>query len=224
MLRHLIFDFDGLIVDTETAIYQAWQELFDSQGHDLPLSTYVQCVGSTFHSYDPMADLECRVGRKIEWAPLLARKDERIRQLHLEMDALPGIRDLLEQAQEAGVQCAVASSSEPTWVIPWLERLNLRTYFRHICCRDGVLQAKPAPDLFLAAMNRLQVGPDESLVLEDSANGLKAAVAAKVPCLIIPNQVTQHSDFSQAAAVLPTLAGISLHHLWEKVDYHKPCP
>ena len=58
----IIFDFDGLIADTESAIYLAWRELYQSHGHDLPLSTYVRCVGSTFHTYNPMQELENLLG------------------------------------------------------------------------------------------------------------------------------------------------------------------
>ncbi|MBP7948065.1 MAG: HAD-IA family hydrolase [Verrucomicrobiales bacterium] len=213
MLRRLIFDFDGLIADTESAIYAAWRELYQSQGHDLAVEQYVQCVGSTFLSFDPMAALEKLVGHSVDWEPLLRRKDARIREMHRQMDTLPGVRTLLAEANSHGVECAVASSSEAAWLFPWLERLGIRQHFRHICCRDDTARAKPAPDLFLLAMDKLGVGPDESLVLEDSANGLKAAVAAGVPCIVVPNAITRHSDFSQAAAILPSLEGRTLREL-----------
>lgn len=222
MLRHLIFDFDGLIADTETAIYQAWRELYQSQGQDLPLETYVQCVGSTFHTYDPMAELERLTGQGIDWEPLLERKDARIAELHRQMRPLPGVRELLEEARSLGVECAVASSSQESWVIPWLDRLELRTFFRHICCRDEATRPKPAPDLFLQAMERLGTDPHHAMVLEDSANGLRAALAANVPCFIVPNEITRLSDFTGAAGILPTLEGASIAELSRVVEKFTP--
>src|SRR6187399_2066812 len=111
-MHALIFDFDGLIVDTESAIYEAWRELYLHHGHDLPLATYVQCVGSTFASYDPMAALEGLTGGPVNWDEVLPRKDARIRELQENLDTMPGIRVLLLAAANAGIPCAVASSSQ----------------------------------------------------------------------------------------------------------------
>jgi HAD superfamily hydrolase (TIGR01509 family) len=209
----LIFDFDGLIVDTESAIYQAWRELYESQGHDLPLSTYVQCVGSTFHSYDPVRALEELVGGEIQWPELLETKDARIRELHEEADTLPGIRELLVQARSEGIPCAVASSSARSWVAGWLERLGILEAFNFICSRDDVPRAKPAPDLFLEVLRVFGAPPHRALVLEDSYNGLKAARAAGIACVVVPNAITAESDFSGAAKVLPTLGSVRLDGL-----------
>ena len=100
-------------------------------------------------------------------------------------------------------------------MLGWLERLKLRKSFAHVITRDLVARPKPAPDLFLLAMERLQVGNRQALVLEDSANGLKAAVSAEVPCVIVPNRVTKGLDFTHARAVVPTLAGLGLSALRE---------
>ena len=93
-MRALIFDFDGLIVDTESAIYEAWRELYEHHGHALPLATYVQCVGSTFGHYDPMAALETLTGGPVAWHEVLPRKDARIRELQHGLDTLPGVREI----------------------------------------------------------------------------------------------------------------------------------
>ena len=214
-MRALLFDFDGLIVDTESAIYEAWRELYRHHGHDLPLATYVQCVGSTFGHYDPMAALEKLTGAPVAWDEVLPRKDARIRELQIGLGTLPGIRALLAEASKAGIPCAVASSSQRSHVQGWLDRMEITGVFTAILTRDDVTHAKPAPDLFLAAAAALGLTPSEALVLEDSANGLRAARAAGAPCVIVPSPVTRGSDFAGAAAIMETLEGVALEHLRE---------
>lgn len=212
-MRALIFDFDGLIVDTESAIYVAWRELYLSQGHDLPLPTYVQCVGSVFGHYDPMAALEELTGGPVDWETLLPIKDARIRAGQVGLDTLPGIRELLTEARGAGIPCVVASSSQRSHVGGWLDRTGIRHHFDFVRSRDDVARAKPFPDLFLSAAAGLNLNPEETLVLEDSSNGLRASIAAGAPCLIVPSPVTTGSDFTGASAILPTLRGVSVEHL-----------
>jgi putative hydrolase of the HAD superfamily len=214
-MRALIFDFDGLIVDTESAIYEAWRELYLAHGHDLPLSTYVQCVGSVFGHYDPMAALESLLGSEVDWDTHLPMKDARIRAGQESLDTLPGVRELLAAARSAGLPCVVASSSQRTHVEGWLERTGIRHHFEFVRSRDDVERAKPWPDLFLAAAEGLGLSPADTLVLEDSANGLRASVSAGAPCVIVPSPVTDGSDFTGAASVLKTLAGTTLEELKE---------
>lgn len=212
-MRALVFDFDGLIVDTESAIYEAWRELYLHHGHDLPLPTYVQCVGSTFGHYNPMAALEELTGGLVAWESVLPRKDARIRELQQGLDTLPGIRELLMEADRAGIPCAVASSSQRSHVQTWLDRTGIGDAFAAIRTRDDVVSAKPAPDLFLAAAEALGLSAPETLVLEDSLNGLRAARAAGAPCVIVPSPVTRGSDFAGAAAILDTLHAVGVPQL-----------
>lgn len=209
----LIFDFDGLIADTESAIYEAWAGLYSAHGQELELAEYVRCVGSTFGQFDPMAELERRLGRDLEWPPLLAAKDDAIRRGHRDLPPLPGVRTLLAEAAATGIPCAVASSSSADWVLPWLDSFGIRQAFQAVWTRDRVSDPKPAPDLFLAAAADLGLAPARCLVLEDSANGLLAARRAGSPCVIIPSPVTRGSDFTGAHHVLPTLDGVGLDHL-----------
>lgn len=209
----LIFDFDGLIADTESAIYGAWAALYASQGEALGLAEYVHCVGSTFGQFDPMAELERRLGCLLDWPPLLAAKDEVIRAGHRGLSPLPGVRELLKEAAEAGVPCALASSSTADWVGPWLDTLGLAPAFRVVWTRDRVRQAKPSPELFLGAAAELGIPPGRCVVLEDSRNGLRAAQSAGSPCVIVPSPVTRGSDFTGAQRILPSLAGIGVADL-----------
>lgn len=212
-IRGLIFDFDGLIVDTESAIYQAWRELYASQGQELALAEYVRCVGSTFAQFDPIAELDARLGTVPDWPSLLEHKDQRVRELHLELGPLPGVREWLREAAALELPCAVASSSSRHWVEGWLARLDLRGFFAAVITRDDVGRVKPAPDLFLSAAAALALHPQECLVLEDSRNGLLAAQAAGIRCLIVPGQVTLGSDFGGAWRVASSLAELPLASL-----------
>lgn len=212
--RGIIFDFDGLIIDTETAVYEGWRELYSRFGFDLPLEEYVQCVGSTREvRYDPARELDLLVGEELDWDALHPDKDARIRRLLDNADTLPGVRDLLMQAREHGVPCAIASSSTHWWVDGWLERLGLVLHFEVIRCRDDVDRPKPAPDLFLAAAHGLGLGAGEVVVLEDSENGLRGAAAAGMRCVVVPNQITRVSSFDGAWRRLDSLAEVTLPEL-----------
>ena len=202
----VLFDFDGVLVDTEWAIYQAWLQTFLGHGHDLPLDVYTRCIGSDFATWSPKMHLEELSGLAFDWHDLdLKRQAEIMAELE---NSLPmaGVVALLEQLQAAAVTCAVVSSSSHAWVDGWLEKLDLTGYFKTIVCRGDAPQIKPAPDLYLEAAKRLRISPAECLVIEDSLNGIKAAVAAGMPVWAVPNRVTAGLDFSAADRVLESLA------------------
>ncbi|MGI9240585.1 MAG: HAD family hydrolase [Verrucomicrobiales bacterium] len=209
-LRALIFDFDGLIVDTESAIYDAWREVYDDHGHELDLSTYADCVGSDHGQFDPMQHLDTLVGRRLDWDTLEPRKEARIRELLEDQQALPGVRELLTAAAGEDLACAVASSSSLSWVGGWLDKLELDHHFEIVRTRDHVERIKPHPDLFLAAAEGLSVPPANAVVFEDSENGLRAAQAAGIHCVAVPNQITSAGTFPGAAMRLDSLADLEL--------------
>jgi len=212
-IRGLIFDFDGLIVDTETAIYQAWKELYDEHQLPLTIEVWAQCIGSDFGHYDPAADLERLTGLTFDWTSLTQRRRERVNSLLSSQDTLPGIRELLQHAQAVGMPCAVASSSSLNWVGGWINRLGLMPYFKNITTLDDVGRAKPDPGLFLHAAEKLELQPSEILVLEDSLNGLRAATAAGMRCMVVPGMLTRHLDFTGAWRQIESLAEFDLCNL-----------
>ena len=189
--RGVIFDFDGLIVNTEEAVYEAWREVFLNHGADLPLDLYRRCVGSDHGTWDPKAYFEEITGIRPEWEPILEEKNRRTRELLAGMETMPGIRETLEYLASHPIPMAVASSSSRSWVGGWLDRLGLVKYFHSWHCRDDVQRVKPAPDLFLRAAAALRIHPSEILVIEDSANGLRAAHSAGMRCLLVPNEITR---------------------------------
>ena len=214
-LRAFIFDFDGLVVDTETAVYEAWREVYVAHDQELELSTYADCVGSDHGQFDPMAHLDGLLGESLDWGVLEPRKQARIEEMLTGQETLPGVRELLAEAEAEGIDCAVASSSSLDWVGGWLGQLGIEHHFKVVRTRDHVERIKPHPDLFLAAAEGLSVAPEQAVVFEDSENGLRAAQAAGIHCVAVPNQITAAGSFEGAAMRLESLAGLALDQLHE---------
>jgi len=205
-LRAIVFDFDGLILDTEEPIYRSWLEVYTAHGQELPFDRWMQTVGSSNAAFDPRANLEERLGRALTQEVL----DERMRrrsELVLEQAVLPGVAELAAAARDIGLKTGVASSSSQGWVREHLERLGILGLFECIRCRDDVQRVKPAPDLFVATLDCLGVAPGESVAIEDSPNGVLAAKAAGMFCVAVPNTITAGQDLSRADVVLSSLAG-----------------
>jgi HAD superfamily hydrolase (TIGR01509 family) len=206
VLKAIVFDFDGLILDTEEPIYRSWLEVYAAHGQELPFDRWMQIVGSSNAAFDPRANLEARLGRAMSQDEL----DERVRrrsELVLEQPVLPGVAELAAAARDIGVRTGVASSSTQSWVREHLERLGILGLFECIRCRDDVRLVKPAPDLFVAALECLGVTAGEAVALEDSPNGVLAAKAAAMFCVAVPNTITAGQDLSRADLILPSLAG-----------------
>ena len=205
-LKAIVFDFDGLILDTEEPIYRSWLEVYAAHGQELPFDRWIQIVGSSNAAFDPRANLEERLGRALTQDVL----DERVRrrsELVMAQAILPGVAELAAAARDMGLKNGVASSSGGTWVRDHLERLGVLELFECIRCRDDVQLVKPAPDLFLATLECLGVAPGDSVAIEDSPNGVLAAKAAGMFCVAVPNTITAGQDLSRADLVLPSLAG-----------------
>ncbi|MCF7731944.1 MAG: HAD family phosphatase [Akkermansiaceae bacterium] len=201
----ILFDFDGVLVDTEWAIYRSWLRVFEANGHDLPLEIYTRCIGSDFATWSPKTHLEDLTGSGFDWHDLDARRQTEITGELTDAGPMPGAVELLDRLAASGTPCAVVSSSSHHWVDGWLGRLGLAGYFQTTVCRGDAPAIKPAPDLFLAAAARLGVEPASCLVIEDSLNGVIAARAAGMDVWAVPNRVTADLDFSAADRCLADL-------------------
>ena len=217
MIRAIVFDFDGLILDTEEPIYRSWLEVYRAYGEDLPFDRWVQTVGSTDSAFLPQHHLEERIGRPLT-QEVLARRKERRTELILKNRVLPGVVQRLDEARELGLKLGVASSSSQEWVRGHLARLGILDRFDCIRCRDDVAHAKPEPDLFLAAAACLGVGADEAIAIEDSPNGVAAAKRAGMKCVAIPNSITAKLDLSQADLIIYSLADLTVSQLLERLS------
>lgn len=214
MIRSLIFDFDGLILDTETPDYVAWQEIYAEHGASLALHDWGRIIGGAgFVGFDAVSDLERQTGRALDRAALEARWRRRSNELIASQPILPGVRDCLESARALGLRLAVASSSNHAWVDGHLKRLGLWDYFEAVVCSDDVRRTKPDPELFLRALAALRLRAEEALVFEDSPNGVQAAKAAGLRVVAVPNALTAQLFIAGADLTLPSLAALPLADL-----------
>jgi HAD superfamily hydrolase (TIGR01509 family) len=219
-IKGLIFDFDGLILDTETPEYQVLQEMFQSYGADLPLTEWSAALGSSLASFNPWHYLEARVGRPLDQDHL--NQSWRIKSLALihQQPPLPGIVSLIRQARQHGLKLGVASSSPGNWVLSLLSHLGMVDSFDVILTSDDVIHVKPDPEIYLKAADTLDLDPSEAIALEDSPNGITAALRAGMFCVAVLNPITRQLNTSHASVVFNSLEGVTLDLLLEKTDHH----
>jgi HAD superfamily hydrolase (TIGR01509 family) len=209
MIAALIFDFDGLLVDTETPAFESWQPIYAEYGQTLSLELWKEALG-TSHGFDPLAHLASLAGKPIDRDALWARRLANKEQLAALQPLLPGAFAILEQARALGLPCALASSSDRRWIDRWLNLHKIREYFSCIRTADDVVRTKPSPELFLGAAACLGVRPGACLVFEDSPNGILAAQAAGMRCVVVPGAITRQLELPAAELVLESLDALPL--------------
>lgn len=220
MIKALLFDFDGLILDTETPEVEVWRAIYARHGFDYPIEGWSQTVGGWgISTFDPAATLHDLAGDSINMEAVRTEHRERSRALILRQPVLDGVREYLTTAQRLGLRSAIASSSERAWVEPHLRRLGLIDFFDKIICGDDVPpgRTKPHPDVFLKALAELQLRPEEALVLEDSLHGVRAARAAGLFVVVVPNPTTALLPKGDANLTLKSLADVPLEELLRRV-------
>ncbi len=212
LVRALIFDFDGLICDTEGAQVSAARAVFRSHGADLPTHLWLDAVGRSVPEDFWVPWLVDLAGPGVDGDAALREFRRRNKAEIALLSANAGVTTLLDAADAAGLPCAIASSSPTSWVHPLLDRLGLRQRFRTIVCREHAPFAKPAPDLYFEALDRLGVRDQASSVvaLEDSHHGSMAATRAGTTCVAVPNALTLAQDFSRADYVVGSLLDVRL--------------
>jgi HAD superfamily hydrolase (TIGR01509 family) len=209
-IRALVFDFDGLIVDTEVPIFRAWQRIYRERGQELPLERWLSIIGTASGPFDPVIDLGKRTDTKLDEQELKALEGLYYQEATALQQLLPGVFDYLVAARKLGLKTAVASSSRRKWVMDHLNRFGIGGHFDAIICREDVKRTKPDPDLYLTALQRLGVTPAEAIAFEDSTNGILAAKAAGLFCVVVPNLMTADLDLSEADLRLLTLEAMPL--------------
>lgn len=208
----LIFDFDGLIIDTEWPIYAAWKQIYEDHGQELAVQQWGICVGNGEMRFNPYEDLTKKTGRELDETIL---HDEHLRLFReiIKMKPLPGVEGVILSAKSKGWRISVASSSPYFWVHENLEKLGLREHFEIIKSSDDVEKTKPDPALFKQAMEAMGTLPENTFVFEDSPHGLVAADRAGAFGIAVPNNVTKHLDLSAAKHRVESLAVIDLDEL-----------
>jgi HAD superfamily hydrolase (TIGR01509 family) len=210
VIRALVFDFDGLLVDTEVPIFRAWQRIYREHGQELPLEQWLTIIGTASGPFDPVIDLAKKTGAKLDEQELKALEVLYYQEATALQQLLPGVVDYLVTARKLGLKTAVASSSTRAWVMDHLNRFGIGGHFDAIVCREDVKRTKPDPDLYLTALQRLEVLAPEAIAFEDSSNGVRAAKAAGLFCVVVPNPLTADLDLSEADLRLLSLDAMPL--------------
>jgi len=216
MLKALIFDFDGLIIDTETPDYQAWVEVYANYGATLPREKWMSNVGGVGR-FNPYEYLEQQTGATIDRRALSEKRHERYEDLVATQPILPGVLEMLETAKAEGLKLGVASNSFGKWVVRHLKARQLFDYFDKVVTLDEITIGKPEPKMYLMALHWLGVTAPEAVAFEDSPSGAMGAKRAGIYTIAIPNEMTRNENFSHVDRVVASLADVTLAELQAEV-------
>ena len=219
MIKALIFDFDGLILETEQPVFQSWQELYHSLGCEIPFEVWGSTIGKSADVFDPFDELEQQLARQVDRDKLGPTRRRRELELIDEQPIMPGVETYLLRARALGLKIGLASSSSCAWVTGHLNRLDLFKHFDSILGSDDVNRTKPAPDLYLLSLEKLGVIPDQAVVFEDSPNGIAAAKTAGIFAVAVPNIITRQLPLEQADLCLDSLEDMPLDTLLERLNH-----
>lgn len=215
MIKAIIFDFDGTIIDTETAWYNAFRDAYQEHGVELTLEQYSGCIGTSLHAFNPyeylMTDLNLPIDKQAFRELVHLQHSELMRSEQVRS----GILDYLNFAQESGLKIGLASSSARAWIDKYLEQLEIAHYFECIRTADDVAKVKPDPELYRQTLYALGVEASEAVAIEDSPNGARAASAAGMSCIVVPNTITKSLAFDESDRYYhaESLAHIDFHEM-----------
>jgi HAD superfamily hydrolase (TIGR01509 family) len=213
----VVFDFDGLMLDTEWTTYQTVDEVFRAHGEELSLELWTSFIGTTDHPH--WTDLlEAQLEGPFDRDTWQARRAETGLARAMSLELLPGVGALIEQVHAAGIPLAVASSSSADWVRGHLRHRELDHLMDAVCTGDEVARTKPDPALYLLACERLGVEPSESVAIEDSLHGIAAARAAGMRTVAVPGRMTAHLDYAAADLVVASCEELGVARLAALVE------
>lgn len=197
--RAVIFDMDGVLVDSEPFHVQNEKRMFHKLGLDISDEEHSRYMGTATDVMWKQIITERNLPLDVAETTRQTIQQEIPYFRSLEkIEPMPGLVNLLEKLQESGIPMAVASSSDKAIIDIILEKSGLRKYFSHFISSGEIGKSKPAPDVFLHAAGLLGVPPENCLVFEDSTNGIKAAKAAGMYCIAYNGGDSGHQDQMQA--------------------------
>jgi HAD superfamily hydrolase (TIGR01509 family) len=213
LIKAVVFDFDGLILDTETPEYESFQAMYQDYGMQLTFDLWAQCIGTDGSLFEPYEHLEKCLGKPLDRETLRKLRRERYAERMSTAQPRPGVIEYLQEAESLGLLIGLASSSSREWVTGYLKQYGLIDYFKCIRTRDDVEKVKPDPALYMKALAYLGVLPDEAIAFEDSPNGLLAAKKAGMYGVIVPNDLTALLTFGEHNLRLQSMKDMSLQEV-----------
>jgi HAD superfamily hydrolase (TIGR01509 family) len=216
----VIFDFDGLLMDTESTALASWQYEWRQHGLEFDVTSYFVEHGGDA-SAERYAKLAAAVGPDYVQADSHARRTTFRERLNLALGLADGVAQWLDEAAALGLRLAIASSSPRSWVRGHLGRVGVLARFDIIACGDEVGGPKPDPAVYELALSRLGVAAPNAVAVEDTPHGVAAAHAAGIRCIAIPNPHADRSRFAAADLLLCSAADVSLA---EALALAKPAP
>jgi HAD superfamily hydrolase (TIGR01509 family) len=215
-LQGILLDFDGLIIDTETPIFQAWEQKFKEYDQELLLEEWADIIGKSTNQTGPIEGFLNSIGEENKRNEILQEVKQKESELLQQKQPLPGVEDLLNKAMGLGLQLGIVSSSDQDWIHSNLKRLGLLDYFGHISSADEVEIAKPDPALYNLGVKKTGLSREKVLVLEDSPNGVLAAKRAGLFCIAVPNQLTSQLNFNNNGGAPDLILASLLEFPWEE--------
>lgn len=210
----VIFDMDGLIVDTETIYYNAYNQTLNDLGIDIPREGYVRCVGHPVedNSADAVKRYELPI-RPEDFLESWMKRFETAIEDPKQIELMPGFLDLLAHLRNKNYKLGIASSTPrhrmqttlKNGVLPHLNVDQIDDIFTAIFSGSDVTHTKPDPEIYLKTASKLDVDPKHCMVFEDSVAGIQSAKAAGMTAIAVPNFFTSHHDHSEADRILKSL-------------------
>jgi HAD superfamily hydrolase (TIGR01509 family) len=195
----VIFDFDGIVLDSETPEYESHRRIYERCGVTLTVDEWCGVIGTWSEGHDERwFTLLCERSTAPLARDVYFAERRRIFEEIVPADPMRGIGELLAALRAAGIPVAIASSAPARWVVGAVERLGIGPLFDAVVTGDQVQHRKPAPDVYLEAARRLGVDPVRSIAIEDSGPGIAAARAAGMKTVAIPHWLTERHDLSGA--------------------------
>jgi beta-phosphoglucomutase family hydrolase len=204
MTKAIIFDMDGVIVDSEPLHYESEKKILARLGYDFPRELHRKYIGYA-NEYNFWRDLQKEYGISLNIQTLMLEKRDYFLKHLSHITLIKPAFTLLERLTKAGVPVALASSSSMEFITAILEKFDLTHFFSVIQSGDDLKNGKPAPDIFLIAAKKINIKPEHCIVIEDSLNGVKAGHTAGMTVIAVPNEYTKMLDFSLADYQLSSL-------------------
>jgi HAD superfamily hydrolase (TIGR01509 family) len=222
LLDAVIFDFDGIVLDSETPEYESHRQIFERCGASLTSDEWCEQIGVwTQGHHERWHARLCELSKGAPDWPSFAAEQTRLFQALVPTTPMRGIRELLDRLIARGVKTAIASSAPARWVVPASAGIGVSDCFQAIVAGDHVAHRKPAPDVYLEAVRRLGADPARTIAIEDSAPGLASARAAGLKTVAIPHWLTARHDLSAADVRVAHADALTLDLLERLIAGHR---